>query len=160
MNPNTLATYLNDHLAGSVAAIELLDHLRELSKGTQREKLFTTLQSEIREDQVVLQDLLRSLGEKESRIRKTAAWLAEKLGEVKLKLDDSGNGDLPLLEALESLALGILGKLALWRSLETGRETVPELRRLDFEKLKSRALAQHNRVEAERVQAARNALGF
>jgi len=34
-----LARYLNDHLAGSVAARELLDHLRGLSKGTERERL-------------------------------------------------------------------------------------------------------------------------
>jgi len=32
MGLEILATYLNDHLAGSVAAIELLEHLRELSK--------------------------------------------------------------------------------------------------------------------------------
>jgi len=44
MGIGILATYLNDHLAGSVAAIELLAHLRELSKGTERERLFTSLQ--------------------------------------------------------------------------------------------------------------------
>jgi hypothetical protein len=160
VNPDTLTTYLNDHLAGSVVAVGLLEHLRELSKGTQREKLFAGLQSEIEEDQAVLQGLLRDLGEKESRIRKTAAWLAEKLAEVKLKFDDSGSGELALLEALESLGLGVLGKLSLWRALELGRESVPELRKLDFERLKSRAVAQHDRIEAERRQAARSALGF
>jgi hypothetical protein len=59
MDLETLATYLNDHLAGSVGAIELLDHLRELSKGTERERLFTSLHSEIEEDQKVLRGLLR-----------------------------------------------------------------------------------------------------
>ena len=44
MGIGILATYLNDHFAGSVAAIELLAHLRELSKGTERERLFTSLQ--------------------------------------------------------------------------------------------------------------------
>ncbi len=37
MGNEILATYLNDHLAGSVMAVELLDHLRELSKGTERD---------------------------------------------------------------------------------------------------------------------------
>lgn len=98
-----LATYLNDHLAGSVAAIELLDHLRERSKGTERERLFSSLQSEIEEDQKVLK-VLRGVGGKESRVRKAAAWLTEKVGEAKLKLADSGGGELKLLEALEQRA--------------------------------------------------------
>jgi hypothetical protein len=108
MSIEIVATYLNDHLAGSVAAIELLDHMRELSKGTERERLFTTLKSEVEEDQKVLQELLRGLGGTQSRGRKAAAWLAEKVGEAKLKLDDPGSGELRLLEALETLELGHL----------------------------------------------------
>ncbi len=64
MGTEVLATYLNDHLAGSVAAIELLDYLRELSKGTERERVFTVLQSEIEEDQKVLKELLRGVGKR------------------------------------------------------------------------------------------------
>lgn len=159
MSLDTLTTYLNDHLAGSVAAIELLDHLREFSRGTEREKLLTALQSEIQEDQMVLKGLLHELGGKESRVRKAAAWLTEKVGEAKLKLDDPGSGELRLLEALESLGLGILGKLALWRALEAARAEVPQLRKADFVRLKSRAQGQHDRVEAERLRAARTAFG-
>ena len=107
MSIEILATYLNDHLAGSVAAIELLDHMRELSKGTERERLFTSLQSEVEQDQKVLKELLSEVGGKESRVRKAAAWLTEKVGEAKLKLDDPG-GELRLLEALETLELGHL----------------------------------------------------
>jgi hypothetical protein len=156
---DVLTTYLNDHLAGSVAAMELLGHLRDSASGTERERLFTALQTEVEEDQEVLKRLLHDLGGKESRVRKAAAWLTEKLGEAKLKLDDPGSGQLRLLEALESLGLGILGKLALWRSLEVAREQVPALRELDFARLKSRAVAQHDRVESERVRVARTAFG-
>jgi hypothetical protein len=155
---DALTTYLNDHLAGSVTAMELLDHLREFSSGTDKERL-TALQREIEEDQEVLKALLHDLGGKESRIRKAAAWLTEKLGEAKLKLDDPGDGQLRLLEALESLGLGILGKLALWRALEVAREQAPALRKLDFARLKSRAVAQHDRVESERLRMARMAFG-
>ena len=157
MSSDALTTYLNDHLAGSVAAIELLDHLRELSRGTERERVLAILQSEIEEDQAVLLGLLHESGGKESRVRKAAAWLTEKLGEAKLKLDDPGSGSLRLLEALETLGLGILGKLALWRALEAAREEVPQLRKADFAKLKSRAQAQHDRVDAERLRVVRDA---
>ncbi len=36
MANESLATYLNDHLAGSVVALELLDHLEEDGAGTAR----------------------------------------------------------------------------------------------------------------------------
>jgi hypothetical protein len=159
MGIEILARYLNDHLAGSVAAIELLDHLHQLSKGTERERLFSSLQSEVEEDQKVLKELLRGVGGKESRVRKTAAWLTEKVGEAKLKLDDPGGGELRLLEALEILELGILGKLALWRALGTATDLVPQIRKLDLRALERRAKEQHERVEVERLEVARAAFG-
>ena len=154
-----LPIYLNDHLAGSVAAVELLNHLQKLSKGTEREKLFATLQSDIEEDQQVLKDLLRQLGEPQSTVRKAAAWLTEKVGEAKLKLDDPGGGELRLLEALETLELGILGKLALWRALGAAADLVPQIRNLNLAQLERRAQAQHDRVELERLKVARTAFG-
>ena len=159
MTIQTLTTYLNDHLAGSVAAIELLDHLRKISKGTEREPLFSALRSEIEEDQKVLKELLRNLGEPQSRVRQAAAWLSEKVGEAKLKLDDPGSGELRLLEALEALELGIMGKLALWRALGVAAERVPQIGRLDLAGLKRRAQDQQARVETERLKVARVALG-
>jgi len=74
-----LGTYLNDHVAGSVLALELLDHLIDLPEALDR-KLLAQLRAEIQEDQDVLRQLLRSLGAKESTARKAAAWLTEKLG--------------------------------------------------------------------------------
>lgn len=159
MSTEILATYLNDHLAGSVAAIELFDHVGELSKGTERERLFATLKSEVEEDQKVLKELLRGLGGTQSRVRRAAAWLTEKVGEAKLKLDDPGGGELRLLEALETLELGILGKLALWRALGAAADLVPQIRNLNLDQLERRAQAQHARLELERLKVARTAFG-
>jgi hypothetical protein len=157
---NSLTTYLNDHLAGSVAALELLEHLCRLQRGTEREQLFQNLRREVEEDQKVLQQALEQVGGKESRVRKAAAWLTEKIGEAKLKLDDAGDGELPVLEALESLALGIQGKLALWRALAAAVEAggLPQLRNLDFNRLQRRAAQQHEQVEEQRIHMARVAL--
>ncbi len=103
MNTEHLTTYLNDHLAGSVAALELLDHLIERQGGTPLEKFLAHLRTEVEEDQRVLRDLLRRLGAQESRVRKAAAWLAEKLGRAKLGLSHSDGGELAMLKALEAL---------------------------------------------------------
>ena len=159
MNRDILATYLNDHLAGSVAALELVDRLRRLSEGTEREQLFVSLRVEIEEDQEIVKRLLRSVGGKESMIRNAAAWLTEKVGEAKLELDDSGTGQLRLLEALETLGLGIQGKLGLWRALGAATSREPGIEQLDLARLERRARDQFDRVEALRLLAARAAFG-
>jgi hypothetical protein len=158
MSSRSLTTYLNDHLAGSVAALELLEHLAGLHQGTDRERLFQSLHREVEEDQHVLQQVLDRVGGKESRVRKAAAWLTEKIGEAKLRLDDPGGGELRQLEALETLGLGIQGKLGLWRALAASADRIPQVRNLDFDGLQRRATQQHDQIETQRIQTARAAL--
>ena len=157
LNTDILTIYLNDHLAGSVAAVQLVEHLAQASRGTERHDFFTTLRAEIVEDQEVLKRLLSQIGGKESKVRKAAAWLTEKIGEAKLNLDDTGNGQLRLLESLETLGLGIQGKLGLWLALKAA--AAPKLRELDLPRMERRARDQLERVEAQRLQVARAAFG-
>jgi hypothetical protein len=159
LNNDILATYLNDHLAGSIAALELVDRLVGLSEGD-RQQLFVSLKQEIEEDQRVVKQLLASVGGKESKLRKAAAWLTEKIGEAKLEFDDSGNGQLRLLEALETLGLGIQGKAGLWRALGAASTQEPEIAKLDLARLERRAYDQFERVEARRLEVARAAFGL
>jgi hypothetical protein len=118
-----------------------------------------SLREEIEQDQQVVKSLLRSVGGQESKLRKAAAWVTEKVGEAKLELDDTGNGQLRLLEGLETLGLGIQGKLGLWRALSAASSHEPELGALDLPRLERRALDQFARVEAQRLQVARAAFG-
>jgi hypothetical protein len=158
MTHGSLTTYLNDHLAGSVAGLELLDHIIQLRRGSALESPLIVIRSEIEEDQKVLQALLHGVGGSESRVRQAAAWLSEKLARAKLRIDDGGSGELQLLEALEALALGIQGKVALWRALQAASSRLPAPQRLDFAALEQRALSQFERVDRLRLQAASSAL--
>ena len=153
-----LTTYLNDHLAGSVAALEIVDHLIEHAQNSGWRTSLVQLRKDIEEDQDILRDLLKKLGGTESPVRKAAAWLSEKIGEVKLHLDDRGNGALRLFEALEALSLGIQGKLALWRALATAAERVSELQQLDYAELERRGTQQFEQADALRLEAAADAL--
>jgi hypothetical protein len=54
----------------------------------------------------------------ESRVRKAGSWIAEGVAEVKLDVDDDPQGPLRRLERLETLAIGIDGKVALWQALQ------------------------------------------
>jgi hypothetical protein len=156
MKGTHLTTYLNDHLAGSVVALELLDYLTGLEP-TDRPVL-AALRTEVEEDQVVLKQLLERVGGKESQLRKAGAWISEKLGQAKLRWDDPNTSDLRRLEALETLALGIQGKLALWRALSAIARQVPQLATIDLPRLQQRAIDQFGRVDALRIQAAQAAL--
>ena len=159
MSKQHLATYLNDHLAGSVLALELLDHMKIAHARTPIEGFAVALRAEIEADQAELKTLMERVDAGTNIVRRAAAWLAEKAAELKLKVDDPSDGALRLLESLETLSLGIEGKRSLWLALETASADAPVLRGLDYGRLRRRAEEQRSRVEAERLDAARAALG-
>jgi hypothetical protein len=152
-----LSTYLNDHLAGSVAALELVEYLSKNYPDTSLETFFAELHADISADQDVLRDLLNTFDAKESTVRKAGAWVAEKFGRAKLNLDQHQVTGVGLLEALEGLVLGITGKGLLWRALAAASQTTPQLKGPDYAELEQRAVAQRNRVEEKRLAAARKA---
>lgn len=159
MSEQYVTTYLNDHLAGSVLALELLDQLQKQHAGTPLESLVAPLRVDIEADQSELKALIGRLGVGTSVLRKATAWLAEKVAELKLKADDPTDGPLRLLESLETVSLGIEGKRGLWIVLETTAASNPALRGIDYGRLGRRAEEQRSRVEAARLDAARAALG-
>jgi hypothetical protein len=150
-----LTSYLNDHLAGSVGALELLDRLIDTYKEKPLERFFIDLRNEISADQETLKELIASLGEEESTVRKAGAWVIEKFSRGKIQLGAKGENEMGLFLALEGLALGIHGKRSLWCGLATASETASRLRGPDYETLEKRAMEQHDRVEAKRLEVAR-----
>ena len=155
MNLEDLNSYLNDHLAGSVGALELLDRLIDIYQEKPLEGLFRDLRNEIEAEQEILKSLIASLGQEESTVRKAGAWVMEKLSRAKIQPGEAREGEMGLFLALEGLALGITGKRALWRALAAASATVPRLRTLDYDELERRAAKQHDRVEAKRLEIAR-----
>jgi hypothetical protein len=151
-----LEIYLNDHLAGAVVALELLEDLER--EGTGITKSLAELRADIEADRTELLALMHRLGMDESRTRKVSAWLTEKVARIKMRVDDKTTGSLRLLESLEAIALGIHGKLALWLALSTVSEISPALRSVDYEVLAHRAQEQRQRVEVLRLNAAKAAL--
>jgi hypothetical protein len=150
-----LSTYLNDHLAGSVGALELLDRLIKTYEEETLGRFFEDLRNEIEADQETLKELIQKLGEAESTVRKAGAWIVEKLSRAKIQLSEEQEGEFGLFLALEGLALGITGKQSLWRALAAASETVPQLSRLDYAGLEQRAEEQRDRVEKKRLEVAR-----
>jgi hypothetical protein len=151
-----LATYLQDHLAGSVHAIELVEAIRDQHSDQPLGRFAANLLVEIKEDRDVLRALADRVVSGSSTVEDLGAWLGEKVS--KLKLGRGGDDPLALFESLEFLALGIHGKRALWRALAVTAHQDPRLQGIDFNRLASRAEKQHANVEGERLEAARNVL--
>jgi len=152
-----IETYLNDHLAGSVVAIELLEHL-ESSHDAQWAVFFRTLRADIESDREKLETLMKEMDIDQSKLRKGMAWLGEKFTALKMRLDDPADGDLRLFESLEALSLGIEGKRSLWLALAEASTGNPQLRQLDYPHLIARAEEQRARVERRRLEMAPRAL--
>ena len=101
-------------------ALELIKHAAQPSAGTPLARALEQLHGgEIEEDQTVVRDLLRRLDASENPVKQAAAWLAEKAGRGKIDASDTSD-PLGRLEALETLKLGILGKLAVARRARAG----------------------------------------
>jgi hypothetical protein len=156
MSKEHVATYLNHHLAGSIVVLEILQHLE--AEAADLAPHIAKLRTEIEVDHRDLKLLMHRLGISESRIRKVSGWIAEQLTEVALEVDDESRGALRRLERLEAVAIGIDGKLALWRALKAAAEVEPELRGPAFEDLSKRAEEQRRQVEVFRLEAASSAL--
>ena len=157
MANDALATYLNDHLAGAVIALELLDQLQSERAETPDAPILTTLRGEIEADRDTLAQLMDRLQIEVSKPRQATAWLTEKLGELKLRIDDPHQGALRRLEALETISLGIEGKRALAHTLGTAAGVASGLAGFDAARMARRAEEQRDVVEPLRLQAAREA---
>ena len=90
-----LDSYLNDHLAGSISALELIAHWAEAHKGEPLGSFFVEIEREIKADQETLRGIMRTLGVEESKMRKAGAWAAEKVGRARLIIagDEPGAWD-------------------------------------------------------------------
>lgn len=155
MSTKLLATYLKDHHAGSEAAVSIVQHLVESHPDSSAARIAPRLRAEFEDERQQLTMLLERLDDSTSVPRQVVGWMSEKALVLKLWADDSSDGALNLLEAVEMLGLGVHGKLGLWKALDANRELMPVLAMLQYEPLIRQAEAQAELIESARLEAAR-----
>lgn len=155
-----LSAYLNDHLAGSAAALQLVRRRRDREGDSALGRALTRLATEIDEDRATLERVMDELGVARNPAKQLGALGADLLMRVKQMLPTVGVGsaETALLEDLELLSLGIEGKALLWQALRT-LGTAPEIDGFDFDRLEARAREQRALLEPYRSEAARQAIG-
>ena len=152
-----LATYLNDHLAGSMAAIDLAKKAADKNRGDDLGVFLGELTKEIDEDRGVLEGIMGRLGVEKGGAKATAGRVVEKLSRLRLHEKVTGDPELSRVLELETLLLGVTGKLQLWHSLQESLASDPRLEGVDLEALVRRAHAQLARVDGHPRKAAARA---
>ena len=153
-----LTAYLNDHLAGSAAGVELAEKLRDNNQGTELGRAMVALHHDISEDRDTLESLLGQLELDRHAVKEAAGWMLEKVSRLRLNPALTGSAELTRLMETEALSLGIEGKLAMWLALKEAAATDPRLAGTDYDRLIERARSQRGALEPHRLAAAAAAL--
>ncbi len=149
-----LPIYLNDHLAGSTAGVDLAKRAAKANEGTEFGPFLKDLAAQIEADRAQLENVMERLAVKPNPVKIGAFWLGEKLGRLKL------NGRLleysPLSRVIEheGLISGVNGKRALWKLLATAAPSEPRIGDIDFAHLIARADEQIAGLEKHHSRAA------
>lgn len=147
---DSLKTYVQDHLAGAEFALALLSDISKQTLDQSASQLAGELLPEIDADKAALNSFANGLGTELGPIKQAMAMLGQKVSTPKLDVSER----LGLFEAVELLMLGVLGKRALWQTLQTIREHGLTLPPLELAALQRRAEEQHASLENLRCQLA------
>jgi hypothetical protein len=157
MNEKYLRIYLQDHLAGSTAGLELARRTRGANEGTEYGPPLAKIADEIAADRRQLEGIMQDLGFGADRLKNTGAWVLEKAGRLKMNGELTGYSPLSRVVELEGLLTGVTGKWGLWVALLEIAPTEPRLDAALLERLKGRAEEQRETVEQLRENAAKEA---
>jgi hypothetical protein len=152
--PELLGIYLNDHLAGATAGVELAHRMARSHTGPGAGSTMQRLAAEIAQDRSDLQEIMAGLGIPARAYKVCAGWIGEKVGRLKLNGRLRSRSPLSNLEELEMLRLGVEGKAAGWRTLRVLADSDPRLDAVRLDGLTSRAQGQADLLEDLRVRAA------
>ncbi len=147
-----LGIFLNDHLAGATAGVEMARRARGANEDNEFGAPVAKICAEIEEDRATLETIMDDLGIGRSRYKPALAWLGEKAGRLKPNGHLRTQSPLGRVIDLEVLVVGITGKLRLWTLLA---ELLAGETTIDLAALIARAERQRSAVEDLQLRAAR-----
>ena len=153
---SALETYLNDHFAGATAGVNLAKMAAEEHKGDEHGAFFGEISSEISADYEKLQGLMESLGVEESATKGALAEIGSKM--MAPKFTAGSDDELNAFVTIETLSIGVEGKVCMWKALKTVESEYPAFKEYDIDELLARATSQREKIEAQRQKMAPLAL--
>jgi hypothetical protein len=153
-----LGIYLNDHLAGATAGMELARRMAASAEpGTESAAVLRRLAAEITEDRATLLTIMDTLQIPVRGYKVFAAWAGEKAGRLKLNGHLITRSPLSDLQETEILRLSVAGKAAGWRTLRVLAERENRLDAGRLDELLARAHRQSDTLETLRTSVAERA---
>jgi hypothetical protein len=151
-----LEVYLTDHLAGATAGVNLSQMAAEEHRADEHGAFFGEIASEIKADFETLERLVEELGVGKSATKTAAAEIGSKIMAPKFVGGD--DDELNAFITLETLSMGVEGKVCMWKALKTVEDAYPTLESYGLDELIARGQSQRERIEAERLEIAPQAL--
>lgn len=151
-----LEVYLTDHLAGATAGVNLSQMAAEEHRADEHGAFFGEIASEIKADYETLERLVAELGVEQSATKTAVAEVGSKIMAPKFVGGD--DDELNAFITLETLSMGVEGKICMWKAMKTVESGYPTLADLDLDELITRGEDQRTRIEATRLEIAPQAL--
>jgi hypothetical protein len=139
---NSFASYLNNHLSGAAAELELARRAASSFRGSPEERFFREYLGQLEEDRELMRQLLRASGHQDG-LQRFGRWAMEAV--VVTRMADAATAGLSRLLQVEGALIGAFGRQKLWEVLERGLSTPPG--ELDFPALRERAERQSAHLE-------------
>jgi hypothetical protein len=157
MNRKLLRIYLQNHLAGATAGLELARRVRGENEGTPYGEPLAKLADEIEADRRSLEIVMGDLGFAADRIKNLAFWAGEKAGRLIPNGQLTGYSPLSRVVELEGLSIGVMGKRSMWHTLADLADSEPTLDPDRLARLMERADQQLDTLSELRLRAGRDA---
>jgi hypothetical protein len=151
-----LDTYLNDHIAGATAGTNLAKIAAEEHQTDEHGPFFSEMYAAIKRDFETLKDLATALGVQESAGKAALAEIGSKLMAPKFTAGE--DDELNAFITLETLSIGIEGKVCMWKALRTVEGDYAGFERFDLDGLLASAESQREKIEGQRQKIAPRAL--
>ncbi|MDQ1517585.1 MAG: hypothetical protein QOE80_3415 [Actinomycetota bacterium] len=156
--PQPLEVYLNDHLAGAAGACEITRNAVEKYATSSHRAFLKEFQGEVEADRALLDEMIHAVGGTPNPVKQAGAWLMEKVSRLKLSPGGAGSEEMSALLTIETLCIGVEGKICLWSAMKEIAGEIGELAAYDFDELLAKANSQRQGLEKERLVAAKAAL--
>ena len=151
-----LDTYLNDHIAGAIAGVNLAKMAAEEHQTDEHGPFFSEIYAAIQADFDTLQQLAKSLGVDESASKSALAEIGSKV--MAPKFTGGEDDELNAFVTLETLSIGIEGKVCMWKALKTVESEYAAFKEFDIDELVARGISQREKIEEQRQKVAPLAL--
>ncbi|HVL52446.1 MAG TPA: hypothetical protein VM754_13215 [Actinomycetota bacterium] len=153
-----LSIYLNDHLALMIGTSELVKRSLDSNKETEFGRFLETVLESNSEERRALETLMEREQVSQNRTKTAGAWVAERVGRLKMNGELTGYSDLSRLVEIEGMGVALEAKRMFWDTLHGIGFT--EARGMQTRSIARRAEQQMEQLNTHRAEAAESALGM